>query len=300
MNRIYTLIVLAILASCSTPNEQSENKTEIQKEKPYTLAQPKTEWVQDRVESSKIRLQASEGGQLVWKAMEFHGGLEKWWSNGPVYFRFNYQPKPGTGTPRDTYETADFWSSKTRHQRVSNQNEEYGWDGKVSWRFPNDVEIPYNTRFWSLTPYYFAGMPFVFADQGVRLTKEEDTEYEGTNFHIVRATFGEGVGDAPDDYYVLYIHPETFRLSAIRYVVSYPAYFKKGEHTQEKFMTYEGQQTIGGITFPEKHRTFMWEPDGSLGEYVTDITLSDIAFKPETESSYFDMPAGSFVMEGLK
>jgi len=300
MNKIYTLVILAMLAACSTQNQQTENQTTESIEKPYTLAAPKIDWVKTRVSDAKARLSTTAGGKLVWKAMEFHGGLEKWWSNGPLYFRFNYQPKPGTGQVRDTYETADFWTSRTRHQRVSNTKEEYGWDGTRSWRFPDSVDIKYNTRFWALTPYYFAGMPFVFADKGVNLSLEDDAVYEGVTYNIVRATFGDGVGDAPDDYYVLYIHPDTGRLSAIRYVVSYPAYFKKGEHTQEKLMTYEGQQNIGGIVFPKKHRTFMWEADGSIGAYVTDITLSDVEFRPNTENSYFAMPDGSFVMEGLK
>lgn len=294
MNRIYLLTLLLALAACSAPKEENQVK-----EEPYTLSAPKSDWVIERVADAKTRLSATEAGQVVWKAMEYHGGLEKWWSNGPLYFRFNYQPKPGTGVVRDTYETADYWSSKTRHQRVSNTTEEYGWDGEKSWHYPADAEIPYNTRFWALTPYYFAGMPFVFADSGVNLAKEADVEYEGNTHHIIRVTFGENVGDAPDDYYVLYIHSETFRLSAIRYVVSYPGYFKNGGHTQEKLMTYEGEQTISGITFPQKHRTFMWEEDGTIGKYVTDITLSDLAYKPATDQRHFEMPEGSFVMEGL-
>lgn len=36
-------------------------------------------------------------------------------------------------------------------------------------------------------------------------------------------------------------------------------------------MTYEGEQKADGIIFPQKHRTFMWEEDGSIGDYVTDI-----------------------------
>jgi len=294
MKSLYLLGLLMAFTACS--NAEKEQKMV---ETPYTLAAPKAAWVSERVAKAKTRLAATEAGTLVWNAMEFHGGLEQWWSNGPLYFRFNYQPKPGTGTARDTYETADYWSSKTRHQRVSDVSQEYGWNGEKAWYSPTDAEIPYNTRFWALTPYYFAGMPFVFADEGVNLAKEADVEYEEATHHIVRVTFGENVGDAPDDYYILYIHSETFRLSAIRYVVSYPGYFKNGGHSQEKLMTYEGEQEVNGITFPEKHRTFMWETDGSKGQYVTDITLSDLAFKPATEESYFEIPAESTVMEGL-
>lgn len=294
MNRIYFLAILVCLVSCSAPNEKEAVQEEVS-----TLSIPNADWVADRVADAKTRLSSSEAGLLVWNAMEFHGGLTQWWSNGPLYFRFNYQPKSGTGTARDTYETADYWSSKTRHQRVSNANEEYGWDGEKAWHNPSTVEIPYNTRFWALTPYYFAGMPFVFADNGVKLVKEADIQYEGSPHHVVRVTYGDNVGDAPDDYYVLYINASTFRLAAIRYVVSYPGYFKNGGHSQEKLMTYEGQQTINGIIFPEKHRTLMWEADGTAGKYVTDITLSDLEFRPKTDQSYFKMPEGSGVMEGL-
>ena len=289
--------VILLFSYCSEPGKNSQEQAAA--EEPYTLAKPKAEWVTKRVEEAKARLESSEAGQLVWKSMEFHGGLANWWSNGPVYFRFNYQPRNGTGVPRDTYETADYWSSRTRHQRVSDESEEYGWDGTNAWYKPDTASIPYNTRFWSLTPYYFAGMPFLFGDEGVTLTLEEPATYEGEEYHIVTVTFGEGVGDAPDDFYVLYIDQEDSRLSAIRYVVSYPGYFPDGGHTQEKLMTYEGQQTIGGITFPEKHRTFMWEADGSIGDYVTDITLSDVIFRPETESSYFNAPADSYIMTSL-
>ncbi len=294
MKYLTLLFVALVVAACGTA-EKSTSK----EEPPYTKAKPKADWVAKRVAAAETRLQSSEAGRLVWNAIEYHGGLTNWWSNGPLYFRFNYRPKPGTGQYRDTYETADYWRSITRHQRVENTVVEYGWDGEQAWYSPDTATIPYNTRFWALTPYYFAGMPFLFADEGVNLALEAPAEYEGETYHIVRVTFGDGVGDAPDDFYVLYIDQETYRLAAIRYVVSYPGYFPNGGHTQEKLMTYEGEQKVNGIIFPQKHRTFMWEADGSIGKYVTDITLSDLEFRPETEQSYFEIPEEAYVFSGL-
>ncbi|MDW3195559.1 MAG: hypothetical protein R8G66_24500 [Cytophagales bacterium] len=293
-NLTFVLITIMVVA-CGTTEQSNDPQQEV----PYTKAKPKADWVAARVAEAESRLNGSEAGKLVWKAIEYHGGLNNWWSNGPLYFRFNYRPKPGTGQYRDTYETADYWRSITRHQRVENTSVEYGWDGNQAWYAPDTATIPYNTRFWALTPYYFAGMPFLFADEGVNLALEAPADYDGKTYHIVRVTFGDGIGDAPDDFYVLYIDQETYRLSAIRYVVSYPGYFPDGGHTQEKLMTYEGEQKVRGITFPQKHRTFMWEADGSIGKYVTDITLSDLAFRPETEQSYFDIPQGAHIFSGL-
>ena len=295
MKKLAFLIMTCVVIACGT----TQKPTPVREEVPYTLSKPKAEWVATRIADAERRLNSTEAGKLVWNAIEYHGGLSNWWSNGPLYFRFNYRPKPGTGQYRDTYETADYWRSVTRHQRVENQAVEYGWDGLQAWYAPDTATIPYNTRFWALTPYYFAGMPFLFADQGIDLALEKPAVYEGETYYMVRVTFGDGVGDAPDDFYVLYLDQETFRLAAIRYVVSYPGYFPNGGHTQEKLMTYEGEQKVNGITFPQTHRTFLWESDGTIGKYVTDITLSDLEFRPNTEQSYFEIPQGAHVFSGL-
>ncbi len=102
---------------------------------------------------------------------------------------------------------------------------------------------------------------------------------EGITYDLVKVTFGEGVGDAPDDYYVIYLHPESHLVGAYRYVVSYPAYFPEGGHTPEKIMVLDGKQVVEEIVFPESYRTFMWK-DEKAGEHVTNITLSDIHFHP--------------------
>lgn len=255
--------------------------------------------IDQRIAEARERLNQTEAGQLVWLSIQHHGGLEKWWSQGPLFFRFNYQPKPGTGTARDTYETADYWTSRTRHQRRGATKQEFGWDGEKAWYFPADATIPYDVRFWSLTPYYFVGMPFVFADPGVSLQKEADIIWEEKTYHSVRVTFGENIGDAPDDYYVLYLEPDTGRLAAIRYIVSYAGYFPDGGHSQEKLMSFDGEQLVGSIKFPISFRTYMWTAAGPDEEQVTFTEVSDLTFKPETPVDYFNIPPESVVLEGL-
>ncbi len=131
----------------------------------------------------------------------------------------------------------------------------------------------------------------------MNLAKEEDIQYEDATHHVVRVPFGDNVGDALDNYH-LYINTETFRWADIRNVVSYPAYFKDGGHSQEKLMTNKGQQEMEGIIFPENHRTSMWEAVGTIGDHVTDITLSDVVFRHENQYP-FEKPAGSKLMENL-
>ena len=101
-----------------------------------------------------------------------------------------------------------------------------------------------------MTPYYFVGLPFVLSDEGVNFSKFDNITYEGEDHYVVKAAFGDGVGDA-SDYYILYLNAKTFRLSAIRYIVSFKGFFPDGGHGAEKLMTYEGEQVIKGIRFPK-------------------------------------------------
>lgn len=182
---------------------------------------------------------------------------------------------------------------------VSDTTTEYGWDGEKAWKYPYDGEVKENPRFWALTAFYFVGVPFVVADEGISLEYQDIIEFENNKYHQVLVTFGEGVGDAPDDYYVLYIDTNTFRIGGLRYIVSYPGYYDKGEHGPEKHMTYYGEQTIDGIMFPKSIKTYVW--DGKTpGDHTTDVTISEVSVRPDTRPEYFSIPEDSRVMDGYK
>ncbi len=241
----------------------------------------------------------TEAGKLVWESMQAHGGLDRWYANGPLSFQFNYQPL-GEGTQRNTYQAIDTWRNQARHFKVGDSTAQYGWDGKVAWKIAADSTVfPYDVRFWALTPYYFSALPFVLDGEGVHLEKLPPKAYKGTSHDAVKVTFAPGTGDAPDDYYILYFHPESHQLKVIRYIVSYPAYFKKGEHMPEKFMELEGEQNAGGILFPQGYKTY-WLMENELpGEYITRITLSGLAFLPGLPASFFEVPRGAETIDSL-
>jgi hypothetical protein len=265
-----------------------------------SVERPSTAEVDARVKASKTRLNESDGGRLVWKAIEAHGGLEAWLGSGPLYFRFNYRPLGGR-SPNDTYQTVDPWNSVARHQVAPDKSVEFGWDGEKAWVHPPDGETPTNPRFWALTPYYFVGMPFVLADPGVEFETLPDAQFEGQTYNVVKVTFRTGTGDAPDDFYVLYLHPETHELDALRYIVTYPGFFPDGGHSPEKLMSYDGALKAGGLQFAESHRTFKFDPEtGKIGEKVTEVTVTDLEFRPDTPADYFAPPEGARLITGWK
>ena len=292
LSTVIFILLFGIFSRCDGPKDQVDTSDAALD----TLAMVPTKWIDKRVSQAQQRLNDSEAGKLVWQAIEAHGGLRRWFSNGPLAFQFNYQPLDG-GTPRNTYEVADYWSARTRHQMMDT-TVEYGWTGQGAWIAPADSKIAYNARFWSLTPYYFVGIPFVLADDGAFYEYLGEESYQENDFDAVKITFGENVGDAPDDYYVVYVDKETKQVGVTRYIVSYPGYFPDGGHLPEKFMDWTGHQTLDGITIAKGFDTYWWK-DQQPAEHITDIEVTRAEFKPEVADNYFQAPNNASMITDL-
>jgi hypothetical protein len=288
-----SLFFTALLATFSCQENQTSTNNE-----QIDLAKVPDSWVKDRVQKAENRLQKSDAGKIVWQAMEAHGGLTNWYKSGPVSFHFNYQPLDGS-TPRNTYQVVDTWNSKARHQSATDKTAEFGWNGEKLW-VTDTSAFAYNTRFWAMTPYFFMGQPFALDGEGVNLEMLPQKEHKNQTQDVVKVTFDAGTGDAPDDYYILYFNTDSHQLSVIRYIVSYPGYFPKGKHTPEKFMELIGKQNVNGIVLPKGYKTYMLAENELPGKHVTNITLSEVEFLPETKAAYFEKPDKAMVMDGLK
>ncbi|HMB93248.1 MAG TPA: hypothetical protein VKP65_20520, partial [Rhodothermales bacterium] len=196
------------------------------------------------------------------------------------------------------YELVDTWSSRAVHWMASDTTTRFGWDGSAAWTVaPDSADMP-NARFWSLTPYYFVAVPFVLADPGVQHTMDGTMTFEDKTHDLVRITFAPGTGDAPDDYYVILLDPETRHVRGLRYVVSYPGFFSDGGHSPEKLMMYDGGQMVDGITLAKRFRAFPWN-GGNPGDLVTEVSITDVEFRPGTRPDAFEMPAGAEVQEDM-
>ena len=250
-----------------------------------------------RIEAAYDRMEGDSAAALILRAIEAHGGLEAWYGNGPLYFHFNYQPLDD-GSPRNTLAWNDYRSSRAVHALATDTTQRFGFDGTEAWSTTGERVAGMSPRFWSLTPYYFVGLPFVLADEGINFETLPQREMDGTIYDLVKVSFADGTGDAPDDYYVLYLHPETGQLDALRYIVSYPGYFPDGGHNPEKLMKITGKTKVDGITLPSGYATYWWN-EGEPGEAITDITVSDYRYLPDLPESFFARPEDARVYNDL-
>ncbi|WP_420455110.1 hypothetical protein [Rubrivirga sp.] len=262
-------------------------------------AAPSDRAISARVAEAEARLAETEGGRLVAQAIEAHGGLATWYRAGPLRYRYTYTRLDSTGAPAgdaiDTRQLVDPWSARAVHTLAADSSVSFGWTGAEAWVRPAGAELATNARFWSLTPYYFVAIPFVFADPGVRLAVAAPDTVEGRPVDVVRATFEPGTGDAPDDYYDLLLDPATHRVRGIRYVVSYAAFNPDGGHTPETLMLYDGEQTVGGVTVQQGFRSFA----SATGQPKARGTLTELATAPDTPAAAFAVPAGAEVQDRL-
>ncbi|MDP5230412.1 MAG: outer membrane lipoprotein-sorting protein [Cellulophaga sp.] len=289
--KLTALLFFLLTISCKeTPKDEKMVQTEQENISEYHI--PKN-WIQNRVSKAEITLNATAAGKVVWNGMEAHGGLSKWYQNGYLKFRFDYQPLDGS-TRRNTYQTIDTWSNKAKHTAYTDSTATFGWDGKEAWVNAKDsTAFKYDTKFWALTPLYLAAYPFILDGKGVQLQLLEEKEYKGKLQEVVKVTFDANVGDAPDDYYVLYFDKETHIISAIRYIVSYPEYFPDGGHSPEKIMEVVGHKETKGIVLPTGLKTHWLNEEDEMGEYITKIEISDVDFITELPEVFFSKPTNN-------
>ena len=92
---------------------------------------------------------------------------------------------------------------KSRKVLLTSDEWTIGFDGSDVWLTP-DSTAHNNPRFYHNLYYYFFGLPYLANDPGVNLSNQGKAVVNGKEYSKVLMTFGENVGDAPDDQYILY------------------------------------------------------------------------------------------------
>jgi len=261
---------------------------------PATL--PGADAIAERVRDSHERLRRTEGGQRMLEAIAAHGGLERWFANGPLRFRWVYHMTDrGPDAKMDTIQIIDKWSSRAWHRLPGDSKITFGWTGDKAWVHPADADPQLPVAFWALTPYYFVGVPFVLADAGTNHELlPEQIAFEAQDYDQVKVTFDPGTGEAPDDYYIVLIHPETDQVKGVRYIVTDPR-LGNDEPGPEKLLTYENYRRVQGVLLPRGHRSYSMNGD-EVGEQIRHAEVRQTAFVTVPESR-FHIPEGARVLE---
>jgi hypothetical protein len=253
--------------------------------------------VDRRVADARERLTQNEGGERVLRAIEAHGGLAAWYRAPTSSYVWEYANQEAdlhfasfmivdNRTRRayhDLLRSGPYGESETVDAR-------FAWDGERAWIAPPDIEQP-NPRFWALSGFYFQQIPFVFADPGVNYDALPDDSIDGTPHDMVRITFGDNVGDAPDDSYTLYLDKETGQVDAIRYTVTFGRDVGPDADPSETFFDYQDFVTVNGLTVPTLFEGYAYSKAEGPGDTRKSRAVADsISYRRSFEPARLDPP----------
>lgn len=247
----------------------------------------------ERAAEARARMESSEGGRLVLRAIEAHGGLDRWfatptssfgweYSNEELGYRFRSEMVVHNRSRLAYHEMTHLGTPDDRRPFEGRM----AWDGERAWFSPAD-STRVNARFWALSGYYFEMIPFVFADPGVRYEKLPSEELDGETYDMVKVSFEPGVGDA-DDYYVTYVDRETGLVRAVRYVVT----FGGRPAGDETLFYYDDYVTVDGLTVPTRFRGYGFA-DGERGEFRNEAWADEIDFSVPFDTARLERPDDS-------
>ena len=237
----------------------------------------------------------SPGKEMVMESIAAHGGIEKWRSNGLLQFRWKYH-MTDRGAIADSIQTVDPISLAAVHT-VPGTDTTFGRteDGRY-WVHPADAKFVPPVQFWTLTPFYFLGIPFVFDDEQITYQLLDETKnFNGKEYPQVKLTYASSAGESPDDHYVLLIDPETKLVRGTYYTVTNPLVYKGGP-VIEKFLTLDNLQDVNGLQIAGAHKTFAM-PEGEIAaEKMRYTDVSQVSFVDRSTVD-FTPPEGARFLE---
>lgn len=210
--------------------------------------------------------------------IEAHGGLSTWKGFGGLAYDRLSSSNAGDHSIIDLYSRKDLVSNDTAYT--------IGFDGSNVWITPNMDKMK-SPRFFHNLYFYFLALPFVVADPGSNQEYLGLVDFDGKSYKKVRITYGDSVGDSPEDQYVLWIDAQTNLLGFINYSVTY---FDKSRAANYNAAVYSDWQEVQGLKMPTVLSFFRWADD-SLGESRGDNVFSNMRFtKEQPDQSIFEAP----------
>ncbi len=261
--KISLILILAslTLVQCTnaTDNSAAENGTEDTLTTTVNDTQPTNEFVQ--------RIEAAHNAT-------------KFRSNEAV--SFNLQLTFGGNSRFDGNVILSPSMSKIKMTGTDSSTQIFDGEKMFASAMPADVNAArFNMFTW---PYFFA-LPYKLSDEGARFAALGKKLFEGKGLETYKLTFDAGVGDSPDDWYIIYLN-EDGTIHAAGYIVT----FKKSKEEAEKnphAIVYKNYKNIDDVPMATSWEFYNWnESTGITGEPIGKATLSDFAFPKVTEDFY--------------
>tara|TARA_B100000809_G_scaffold250842_1_gene283742 strand:+ start:797 stop:1600 length:804 start_codon:yes stop_codon:yes gene_type:complete len=210
-----------------------------------------------------------------------HGGIDTWRKMKTLKFTM---PKEAG----DEITTTDLHN---RYSIIEMPKHTIGYDGQVVW-LQNKDETAYdgNPKFYYNLMFYFYAMPFILADDGIIYNDVDPLRFEGKAYPGIKVSYEGGVGESPEDEYILYYDPTTGEMAWLGYTVTY---FTKEKSKTWSFIKYGDWQKINGLKLPK--RVTWYNVENNLPTTTrNDLDFTNVVLTDSSKGvSSFAMPANA-------
>jgi len=238
-------------------------------------------------------LAASSGFAQLDRAFEAHGGVTKWKTFGSVEFDQTWSSAKGVKKDNQLFDL------RSRDGLITSDAYTLGASGGEVWIKPAlDALGGTPPRFYMWTPFYFFGMPFVFADPGVVQESLGKKMFQDQEFDAVKVTFKKGTGDSSEDYYIAYLDSKSGQMKLVSYVVTYAALRKDKpmDQLEPHALVFEEWQDANGLRVPKRAKFYNWKNENIEGEPLGVMEFSNVNFSEKaSDAAKFAKPADAVV-----
>lgn len=168
------------------------------------------------------------------------------------------------------------------------------YDGSKVYQTPSDAEYD-RARFDIFTWSYFFLFPYKLSDPGTIINDYTDNKLDQATYNTLKLSFEKGVGDSPDDWYIIYADPESNVINYSAYIVTFSQPKNEAEKDPHaiEFSKYE---EVDGIPISTKWIFWGWREDKGLTDKLGHANLNNIKFV-EVEDEFFSKPENSKIIE---
>ncbi|TCK68758.1 hypothetical protein DFQ05_0268 [Winogradskyella wandonensis] len=223
--------------------------------------------------------------ESITKVFDAHGGIDHWNKMKTLSFTMN---KPNGAEVTTT-------NLKTRAELIDTPDYAIGFDGRTLWVNEKN-EKPYRgkARFYKGLMMYFYAMPFIVGDDGIIYEEADPLTFEGKTYPGVLVSYEAGIGESPNDEYIIYYDADSGQMQWLAYTVTYG---KEGKSDKFSYIRYDDWQTVNDLVLPKRISWYTVE-DNNPTELRNTVEFADVVVSEEApKDAIFGMPQGAKIIQ---
>lgn len=233
----------------------------------------------------KLNVTTSIYPENISKIFDAHGGVDVWKKMQTLVFTME-KPNGNEITTTDL---------KNRKSLIEMPKHTIGFNGKVVWlKHKDTTQYKGNAKFYYNLMFYFYAMPFILADDGIIYEDTDPLIFEGQTYPGIKISYQTGVGESPEDEYLLYYNKDTYQMEWLGYTVTY---FSKQKESEFHFIKYSNWQTVENLVLPKTLTWYKYD-NNKPTEKRDDLQFTDIKLlKTKLKSAVFNAPEGATLIQ---